>query len=401
MTSTLTVRPLTTSTLSEHLDICRTAFYGEPDDPAREAQLRMWDPARFRGAFDGAELIGGGGIWPRRMTLPGTGAHSFAGVTMVAVAPGQRRRGALTGVMRSLLHDLHAEGGDPFAALWASEGGIYGRYGYGIAVERLEIEIDKGARFLPTVDTGTDRVREVSREVAEPLMRELHAKVAAQTPGWLERDADAWHYRLLDGTQQRNGRQAFRFAVHPEGYALFRMHQRQVLAVEVHELVTTGPVGYAALWRHLLDADLAGLADYWCAPLDDPLPHLLADPRAARLGRRDALWVRLVDVDRALPLRRYAGPLETVLELTDEFCPWNAGRRRLRIGADGHAEVTRTEDEPELALSTTELGSAFLGGVRLTALAAAGRVRELRPGALAPLSRAFLTDPAPHTVEIF
>ena len=42
-----------------------------------------------------------------------------------------------------------------------------------------------------------------------------------------------------------------------------------------------------------------------------------------------------------------------------------------------------------------ELGSAYLGGFSLTALAAAGRVRELRPGALAAASVAFGSDVAP------
>ncbi|GAA2817557.1 GNAT family N-acetyltransferase [Crossiella cryophila] len=402
MTSSLTVRPLTADTLSAHLDVCRTAFYAEADEPTRAMHLRLWEPARFRGVFDGDELIGGGGIWPRRITLPGTGPQPFAGVTMVAVAPGHRRRGALTGLMRSLLHDLHAEGADPLAALWASEGGIYGRFGYGIAVEASRVEIAKGTRFLSTVDTGPDRVREVSRAVAEPLIRELHAKVAAQQVGWLERDEPTWEYRLLDGPPQRGGKQAWRFAVHPEGYALFRVdaaHDGVKLAVQ--EIVTTTATGHAAIWRHLLDSDLVSSVDYWgCAP-DEPLRHLLADPRAVRIERDDSLWVRLVDVHRALPMRTYAGPLATVLELTDEFCPWNAGRWRLRVDAAGQAELTRTEDAPELTLSSTTLGSVFLGGVRLTTLAAAGRVREHRPGAVAALSRAFLVDPAPHTMEIF
>ncbi|MCK2241187.1 MULTISPECIES: GNAT family N-acetyltransferase [unclassified Crossiella] len=402
MTSPLTVRPLTAETLSGHLDICRTAFYAEADEPTRATQLRLWEPARFRGVFDGDELIGGGGVWPRRITLPGTGPQPFAGVTMVAVAPGHRRRGALTGLMRSLLHDLHAEGADPLAALWASEGGIYGRFGYGIAVEASQVEIAKGARFLPTVDTGADRVREVSRTVAEPLIRELHAKVAAERIGWLERDQDTWHYRLLDGPPQRGGKQAWRFAVHPEGYALFRVNAaHDGLGLDVQEIVTATPAGHAAIWRHLLDSDLVSSINYWgCAP-DEPLRHLLADPRAVKIERNDSLWVRLVDVDRALPMRTYTGPLDTVLELTDEFCPWNAGRWRLVIGTDGRAELTRTEDTPELTLSSTALGSAFLGGVRLSTLAAAGQAHEHRPGAAAALSRAFLVDPAPHTMEIF
>jgi sterol carrier protein len=49
----------------------------------------------------------------------------------------------------------------------------------------------------------------------------------------------------------------------------------------------------------------------------------------------------------------------------------------------------------ELALSVRELGAAYLGGTALRTLALAGRVRELREGALGATSTAFATDVAP------
>ena len=55
----------------------------------------------------------------------------------------------------------------------------------------------------------------------------------------------------------------------------------------------------------------------------------------------------------------------------------------------------RVEDHADLALSVRELGAAYLGGVSLVALAGAGRVRELRQGALAEASVAFASDVAP------
>lgn len=123
--------------------------------------------------------------------------------------------------------------------------------------------------------------------------------------------------------------------------------------------------------------------------------HLVSDERRAQVRRRDALHVRLVDLPAALRARTYGAAVDVVLEVEDAFCPWNAGRWRLAVGADGAAACTRTEDPADLELSVRELGSAYLGGVSLASLAAAGRVREVRAGALAAASRAFAGDVAP------
>ncbi len=46
----------------------------------------------------------------------------------------------------------------------------------------------------------------------------------------------------------------------------------------------------------------------------------------------DNLWVRIIDLPAALTRRAYAGPVDVVLEVTDELLPANAGRWRLRAG---------------------------------------------------------------------
>jgi predicted acetyltransferase len=86
--------------------------------------------------------------------------------------------------------------------------------------------------------------------------------------------------------------------------------------------------------------------------------------------------------------------VDVVFEVEDAFCPWNAGRWRLSGDAKG-ASCERTSDAADLALSVRELGAAYLGGVSLTSLGAAGRVRQVRPGALAEASVGFGSDVAP------
>jgi predicted acetyltransferase len=137
------------------------------------------------------------------------------------------------------------------------------------------------------------------------------------------------------------------------------------------------------------------------APLDGPLLHQVTDAGRLRTTAFPGLWVRLVDVHRALAARRYAAPVDVVFDVTDEFCPWNAGRWRLRADAGAPATCERTDDDADLALSAVELGASYLGGTSLAVLADAGRVRELRPGALRAAATAFAEPRQPYCPEVF
>jgi predicted acetyltransferase len=139
-------------------------------------------------------------------------------------------------------------------------------------------------------------------------------------------------------------------------------------------------------------------------PVDDPLLHLLADPRRARARFRDGIWIRLIDLPAALTQRPHAGACNVVIEVTDEICPWNTGRWRLQAqGPAGAAvaECERTGDAAGLWMPVAALGAAYLGGTRLGALAGAGVIKELRPAAVAAVSAAMSWDPAPWCPMVF
>jgi predicted acetyltransferase len=366
----------------------------------------MFEPDRTHGAFEDGALIGAAQVSSRTMALPGVGQTPVAAVTGVGVAPGHRRRGVLSALMRAQLHALHEAGAEPVAALWASEGEIYGRFGYGLAARHAELALPADAAFRPGVDTGDARVRELPRDEAVPLLAKVYDEVAARRVGWLGRTEAAWAMQLADEEHVRERRSRYRFAVHPEGYAVYRAEaswgaRGPQSTLHVRELAATTPVGYAALWRYLLDVDLVAEVRWYVAAVDEPVVHLLANPRAALCRLADSLWVRLVDVPRALASRRYATRLDTVFEVTDELCPWNAGRWRLVVDAGGRAEVSRTDHDPHLLLDAAYLGAAYLGGTRLVTLAGAQRVRERVPGALAAASLAFTDEREPHCPEVF
>ncbi|MET0136432.1 MAG: GNAT family N-acetyltransferase [Kibdelosporangium sp.] len=404
--SELTVRTVTRDELPAFIEVFQAAFLNDVQEGDVDWFGNEFVPAnRFQGVYDDEELIGTAGILTRNMTVPGTGAVPFGGVTSVAVRPGHRRRGALTMMMREQLHGMHEESREAFAGLWASEGSIYGRFGYGMAAQAARVNVPKGTPFRPGVDLGETRVADLPRAKAMPLIKELYARVSAQRVGWLDRSEDSWNMWLWDTPNRRGGSSALRFAVHPEGYVIFRTKRKwgdrgPEAELSVNEIVADTPVASAALWRYLLDYDHVAEVEAQVAP-DNPVTLMLADPRQAQRRYIDSLWIRIVDVDRALPLRAYSAPVDTVFELTDQFCPWNQGRWRLKAGEDGVATVRRATQDPDLVLDVTDLGAAFLGGTRLTELAAAGRVRELTPGSLVAASRAFTGDHAPHCPEVF
>ncbi|WP_324785593.1 GNAT family N-acetyltransferase [Streptomyces sp. H51] len=381
------------------------AFGGVPEPAeARELYDALTEVDRSLGAWDGEACVGTAGAFGFRLTVPGGAAVPAAGVTMVSVAATHRRRGLLTSLMRRQLDDVRSWG-RPLAVLTASEPDIYGRFGYAVATHRVDVEVDT-ARVRLSVPPGTDEVRLRYAAPADVLdvCEAVYARKVPGRPGMLVRLPGWERLPLLDPEASRAGASPLQCVVAERdgevvGYARFRVKPesdeggpRGTVILEDTEALDAA--AHAALWRFLFDIDLTCTLTARGRPVDEPWQYLVSDPRRCRPRLRDALYVRLVDVGAALEARTYQAPVDVVLEVEDAFCPWNGGRWRLMGDAKG-ATCERTEDAADLALSVRELGAAYLGGVTLDALAAAGRVRELRPGALAEASVAFASTVAP------
>ncbi|MFD8739601.1 GNAT family N-acetyltransferase [Streptomyces sp. NPDC059618] len=370
----------------------------------RELWSALTEYDRSLGVWDGTECVGTAGAFSFRVTVPGGASVPAAGVTMVSVAATHRRRGVLTAMMRRQLDDVRARG-EAVAVLVASEPVIYGRFGYGIATSSVSAEIDT-ARVRLSVPPGTEGVRLRYAAPGEVLdaCEAVYARLVPQRPGMLARRPGWERLVLLDPESERNGASPLQCVVAERdgetvGYTRFRVkpewgpagHNGVVTMVELEGL---DPAARAALWRFLFDIDLTSTLRTRGRPVDDGWQHLVSDIRRCQLRVKDSLHVRLVEVGAALEARTYQAPVDVVFEVEDAFCPWNEGRWRLTGDAKG-AVCVRTEDAPDLALTARELGAAYLGGVSLASLAAAGRVRELRRGALAEASVAFASVVAP------
>ncbi|MFK0116802.1 GNAT family N-acetyltransferase [Streptomyces sp. NPDC090994] len=381
------------------------AFGGVPEAPEERALYNSLTEAdRSLGVWEGDECVGTAGAFGFRMSVPGGALVPTAGVTMVGVAATHRRRGVLTSMMRRQLDDIRSWG-EPLAVLTASEPAIYGRFGYGAATVQVSAEIDTSHVRL-SVPAGTDDVRLRYAEPADVLdaCEAVYARLVPGRPGMLARQPGWERLGLLDPESGRDGASPLQCVVASRdgevtGYARFRVrpgwgkagHEGTVVLADLEGL---DPATRAALWRFLFDIDLTTTLSVQRRPADDGWQYQVSDIRRCLPQLRDMLYVRLVDVGAALEARTYRAPVDVVFEVEDAFCPWNAGRWRL-AGNEKGASCTRTSDPADLALSVRDLGSAYLGGVSLTALGLAGRVRELRQGALAEASLGFSSDVAP------
>jgi predicted acetyltransferase len=242
-------------------------------------------------------------------------------------------------------------------------------------------------------------------------MQELYDRKRAFQPGLSSRD-DAWWNRILSDPESRRAGYTARHAVlydgpdGPGGYAVWRAKSSWDAKgpqneTKVIELVALHPEAYAALWRFLLSLDLARTVTAGIVAAEEPILYLVNEPNQLGMRVGDGLWVRIVDLPSALAARRYPVPVDVVLEVTDALLPANAGRWRLRTNPDGTAECTTAEASADLTMDIADLGAVYLGGTPFGALASAGRVRELRPGALAAANGAFSWPVAPAPVEIF
>jgi predicted acetyltransferase len=381
-------------------------YFGEGPREELVANFRRILPAdRINAAFDDGEVVGSASSYPFQMTIPG-GPVATAGITLVGVRPTHRRQGILSKLMKQLLEKAR-DRGEPVAALWVAEEPIYGRFGCGMCSINGEIRIDRGHTRFRKHWERTLTAKQVESKEALDSFPSVYEQVAPQSPGMLTRTPDWWEVRQLsDEPADRHGvgplvRVLFERDGKAAGYALYShrtafIEGRSNSTLEVREAIGVDTAATAQVWRYLFDVDLMAQIHAEYMPIDHPLFFLLAEPRRLRFRAQDGIWMRLVDVELALRARSYASSEQLVLEVKDDFCPWNDGCYRIEEG-----EVSRAKDGADLRLEVRELASTFMGGFSFAQLAAAGLVEELRPGGVACADRLFATATAPWCPEMF
>ncbi|UMP04969.1 GNAT family N-acetyltransferase [Amycolatopsis sp. EV170708-02-1] len=381
-------------------DLFRRALHvKEMTDEEWSAIATSMQPDRGFGAFD-PELIGTVRSFDSEVTVPGGGTTPLAAVSLVGVRADRIRRGVLTALMRAQFEDFAARG-VPAAMLHASEGAIYGRFGYGNAVRAKSIEVDRRrARFRPEAPAGGE-ISVLDLESTIERWPSLFDALPRTRPGMIARSPNLW-----PGYERevRRATTPVTTAVHqgPDGndgfvtYTVERAHFGAPAQLKIHSFHYANPDAFAGVWRYLLSVDLVDSITAEKRPLDEPVELLFTDPRDAAVTKvQDEGWFRLVDVETMLGARTYQGE-PVVIEVTDPFLEHNSGRYRL--SEDG---AIRTIEPADLELHADTLSMVYLGGWRPSDLAFAGRIRATGETALERADQLFATRVNPWCGTFF
>lgn len=390
------------------------AFSLPPEGAKRERfreEIRGYSSSSFeRGhvAEEGGRIVGTLGVFDLDLTVPG-GAMACAGTTGVTVSATHRRRGVLRAMMTAHLEEA-IEHGDPVAALWASESSIYGRFGFGVASWELNLSVDRSHAGFRSDVPMPEPTRFVDLEETADLVPKAYEHIRRDIPGTYGRSAAWWADRVLkDDPDDRDGMSDLRALVsrgtngEVTGYALLRIQPRfgeshAEHRVRVIELFGTTPGSWSGIWGAVLGHDLATTVETRHRPVDEPLLDMLVAPRRTAQRPSDNLWVRVLDVERALTGRTYSGEGSLTIGVSD---PMGLTRGTWRLTTDGATTTcSPTEDEPDLSFDIEVLGAAMLGRPRFGRLMRIGRVVGDHDAAVWA-DRVFRHHRAPICPEVF
>ena len=300
--------------------------------------------------------------------------------------------------------------GDAIAALWASDSAIYGRFGYGSAVEAVSIDLDRAAARFQSGLPVPDKIEMITTETAGSVLPPLYERIRREVPGTFARSEAWWqHRRLRDTPDRREGKTALRIAVShasdgtPSGYVMFRIESKFDGAhsddqLHIIEMFGTSPSAWIALWTLVMGFDLVTNIKAEKRPVDDPIFEYLEGLRRVRRTLTDTLWVRVLDVAAAMRQRAFAAKGTVVLAIDDSM-GFTSGTHR--ITWDGtEASHDLVTDAPDLSVDVADVGNALMGRPTFTAGVRAGTVI----GSIESAVRAdqfFSNDRAPFCPEVF
>ncbi|UUN27714.1 GNAT family N-acetyltransferase [Streptomyces sp. FIT100] len=411
------VRTVTAAEGRDWLRALATGFLQPPVVEESEAADRLahMDLGRVRGGFAGdGRCVATYRSFSQQLTVVGGAFVTANAVAQVTVAPTHRRRGILT---RMITDDLAAakERGDTAATLLPAEYAIYGRFGFGPATSCTEWEIDVTRSGLDPRRSGPADGGRVDLADAEDVRKvgpELHERFRARQHGAIDRDERWWSLhtgavRLPSQPWTEPYHAVYRSAAgEVEGLITYTAEShwtdggQPADTARVQSLIAVSPAAERALWQFVCSIDwITRVRSGGRAP-DDLLPLLLPDPRAARtVSHTDFLWVRLLDVVRALQSRTYEASGSLVLDVRDE-AGLAGGRFRLDATPEG-AWCVPTTEEPDLVMGAGELGRLYLGDESVLRLVALGCLDEERQGAAARADGVFRARRRPWCPDMF
>lgn len=412
-TQDLTFRPFAAEEFKTAYGLLAFVFADAVEDEDLRAERSVTEFNRSLAAFDSDQMVGCLSGYSFDMSVPG-GSLPVGGTTWVGVSPTHRRRGILRQMMWRHLEDV-AERGEPLAALWASEASIYGRFGYGPAIDTqsLTIAVDGALKWHDTAPDPPAAVRLVPLDQAWKVLDPIHRACRRRRAGMHVRNKDWWYFQALNARKgSRGGANNKMVAVaqidgQDAAYAIYGLSDgewatgRPDNSVKVIELAGVDAAAESALWRYLFAHDLVAEVSAPRRPVDDTLPLLLSDSRRVQRRLTDALHVRVTELAAALRGRSYAESVGFTVEVVDDLFEANDGIWQVEVAPEGAAVQSVSTTTADLRMPIRSLGALYMGDISLHRLASAGMVEVSNPAVLPSVDAAFRAVEAGWAPEVW
>ena len=401
----LEIRPIKSEEMDEMNRIVRTNF-------AIPGEMKLKMPSEWTlCAFCDGRMATTYAAWPLMMQLDGR-QTPVSGVTMVGTLPAYRRLSHLRKITLQHFKQLHEQGEYAIAALNASQVAIYQRYGYGVVSTKNAYSVEP--RLIRLIDSPaiSGEFHEAGDKETRTILN-MYRRFAKPRTGYLERNkafevAPGAPMTVVENFVPANilNKVIYTEAGKPAGYMIYTVGQdtrspgAMGQMVSITDLVWLTTSAYRAIWQYFANMDLAKDIVWSRVPPDDPLPHLMLEPRSLNMTSSDGIMGRIVDVERALPLRPYSDEGRLIFEVIDDFCTWNAGTWEMDITSGG-AEVKRSRKSPQLTTPVSTLAMLFFGQITASAAARMGRLDAVDKKVLPLWDRIMQTSYRPFCADMF
>ncbi len=346
--------------------------------------------------------------WPFHMKFNGIEAP-VAGVSIVGTLPVFRRMGCLRKVHKRHFELLHEGGERPISILFASQAAIYQRYGYAVVSTQNSYQIEPGHIRFKSLNqlNGTGKLIQLHENAVETLDR-IYRQFSEGRTGYLVRDKFKWETGVLNPpgdpgvvhdkiVYEENGV--------PLGYVVYTVgphftERGLAQKITIKDIAWLSVSAYYGIWDYFTRMDLARNIHWMQVPPDDPMPHLILEPSALNVKSTRGLLARIVDIEKAIPLRGYNEDGELFFKIAgDDMCPWNNGIWHLKI-KDRKGSIEKTDSEPEISMGINSLAVILFGQLSTTRAMRMGIIDVVKEDALPGYDRLLKTDYMPFCCDI-
>jgi predicted acetyltransferase len=378
--------------------------FAEDDKDALATEMSGTQPDWTTCAWVDGKIATTMGTFPFTVRLNGAPVH-MGGVTAVGTLPQHRRKGLLRQVMGLGFQQMR-ERGQSIAILWASMGAIYQRFGYGGASSSVGYSFDpRFAGFaFPQEPTGT--VELMDKEEAYPFIKQLYIQFATPRNLHIHRSSILWNVGTLRPPKKdqpvyigvyRNSDGEARGHIVYSTQNQERTEPGPSQVLNVSDFVWLDTDAFRGLWEYTRRHDLVGRVNISGAfGEDDPARDLLMEPRMLNRKVNDGIWMRIVDLEKAIPERPYGGRGALVFEIQgDSMCDWNEGTWEMETGGES-TEIRRSTRQPQLTMPINSLATLMAGYRSATHLARNGLIAAHDERALKVADDLFRTEYFPN-----